>query len=217
MSFDGYQTVKFLHSIFRNRARQCQRRGLLIAFVGMDGTGKTTFTRKAANLSRMEGNPTIVINPKTYFILERLLSAVRRMKRTDSRGSVGYSGNPLLTVRPKPLLLRLWPLIALLDFLLYYVLLIRPALSRGNVVVSDRYFYDRVIGFQYYGYSNNAITSLCYRLTPRPDLLFVLDAPPLVARIREKEPRHELEFYVTLRPLYLKLSRELSSFLVRSW
>lgn len=219
MSFDGYQTLRFLQSIFRNRARQHQRRGLLIAFVGMDGTGKSTLSRKAANLALMEGNSTILINPKTYFILERLVTIVRQFlsKRANNRPSTRYGGNPLLTVGQKPLLLKLWPIVAIFDFLLYYFLLIRPALSVRNIVISDRYFYDRIIGFQYYGYSNNLISSLCYRLTPRPDLLFVLDAPPLVARIREKEPRHEPEFYVTLRPLYLKLSRDLSTFLVRSW
>lgn len=170
---------------------------MLIAFIGMDGVGKTTFTQDTVDMLTDQGKWVTYLCPFEYIFLKPLLSLIK-----------GYNGqrnasttNPFLTKSKKSLLLQLWPLCALVDNWIYYLIKIKPLLFKGKDVVCDRYFYDFATSFAYYGYANPTTTRLYLTLIPRPDIVFVLDAPPDVAQARAQELSND--FYIEQRDRYL--------------
>lgn len=84
---------------------------------------------------------------------------------------------------------------------------IKPLLLKGKDVVCDRYFYDLATSFAYYGYANPTTYSMHLALVPRPDVAFVLDAPPDVAYARAQE--FSENYYVEQRNRYLFIADRL--------
>jgi thymidylate kinase len=79
----------------------------------------------------------------------------------------------------------------LADYWLGYWVAVRPVVARTGLVIFDRYFDDVIADPVRYRYGGPLWwPRLLRRLTPRPDLLFILDAPEeiVLARKRECEP-----------------------------
>src|SRR3989449_987833 len=76
----------------------------------------------------------------------------------------------------------------LLDYWLAYLLLIRPLLVRSGLIVFDRYFYDVLADPKRYRYGGPLwLARALSSLTPKPDLLLILDAPEKVILSRKEE------------------------------
>ena len=170
---------------------------MLVAFIGIDGSGKTTISLKVTKLLNEMNEKSIYISPFRYIFLNYFLEFVKR--KGDATGV-----NPYLTVSKKPFPARLWPYLALIDNLMFFFVKIRPLLAKYKYVICDRYFYDFYLSFEYYGYADEFIKLLCFKILPKPDLTFVLDVPPKIAYERKKE--HPLNFYVEQRRRYLHLA-----------
>ena len=84
----------------------------------------------------------------------------------------------------------------------------------GIIVVTDRYFYDRLFGLEYHGYSNDILSRIYKKLTPEPDLLILLDAKVKTALERESNGKHTLEFYEILREKYSQISNNESTWMI---
>jgi thymidylate kinase len=76
--------------------------------------------------------------------------------------------------------------------------------SKADVVIFDRYAYDEFVNLS----SPRWLTGMCLkfllRMTPRPDIAYLLDADPRLAR--ERKPEYPIEFLQTNRAAYLALS-----------
>ncbi len=76
----------------------------------------------------------------------------------------------------------------LLDYGLGYYLKIRPALARSTLVLFDRYMLDALVDPRRYRYGGPRwALDLVWLLTPKPDLIILLDAPAEVVRARKQE------------------------------
>ena len=147
--------------------------GRLIAFEGGEGTGKST---QAARLARRLGA-----------VLTRepggtdLGAAVRRL---------------LLDVRELEVTPRAEALLMAADRAQHVVEVVRPALARGQTVVTDRYL-GSSIAYQGYGrqLSPEEIANLSAWATDelQPDLVLLLTVPPSVAAARTGGARDKLE------------------------
>jgi thymidylate kinase len=76
----------------------------------------------------------------------------------------------------------------LLDYWLGYWMIIRPLLTRSSLVVFDRYFQDLLADPKRYRYGGPSwlVRSVSW-LVPKPDFLFILDAPVQVILSRKQE------------------------------
>ena len=69
-----------------------------------------------------------------------------------------------------------------------YQAAIRPTVARGGLVVNHRYLPDAIVDPKRYRYSGPRwILSALWKVAPKPDLLFVLDAPADVIQRRKTE------------------------------
>jgi dTMP kinase len=172
-------------------------RGLLITMEGVEGSGKSTQCRRLAALLRARGLDVVeTAEPGST----RLGAAVRAVFE-----GVGEPPTPLAQV---------FLFMAARQQLVAEV--IRPALARGAVVVSDRYT-DATLAYQGHGQGVDAqtIRELNALATGGilPDLTIVLDLDPAVgmARIRGREldafERMDLDFHRRVREGYLEIAR----------
>jgi dTMP kinase len=176
-------------------------RGVLITLEGIDGTGKSTQLRRLVRHLRQEGYPV-------------------RATREPGGTPAGEKVRAILMSEKEDLS-------ALTELALFYaaraqhvVDVIRPALERGEVVISDRY---NDCSFVYQGYARG-LGARTVRLLDRaicgptqPDLTLVLDLDPRLALERalgrdakSGSSRFEaagLEFQKRARAAYLGLAR----------
>jgi dTMP kinase len=76
---------------------------------------------------------------------------------------------------------------------------INPALSHGNIVIMDRYYYSNMAYQGALGLDMNKIKAANEEFAPEPDLVLILDAKPEIglARIRDNR-KDELNYFETL-------------------
>jgi thymidylate kinase len=88
--------------------------------------------------------------------------------------------------------MRIWPYFAFADSILTYLVRLRTR-SRNEIVICDRYFYDIMAIWACVGMLSFRSAYVFSRAIPRPTVLVMLTADPVVAYARKKE--HSLIFY----------------------
>jgi thymidylate kinase len=149
--------------------------GLWVAFLGADGSGKSSVRERY--VPKVRG---MFSDVRVFHLRPRLLrgSAAGRTTNSDPHGQT-RRGAVASVVK----LFYLW-----LDYQIGYLVRVFPALRRGDLVLFDRYYYDIQIDSGRFRYGGPEwIVRLLGRLVPRPDLLFVLDAPSEVLQRRKQE------------------------------
>ena len=185
----------------------------LICFVGMDGTGKTTQTRRLASVMRENGIDSLrVYNRFTPRLLLPHL-ALRRMVLLGRKGRApnyrDYLSGKRDILRPSATA-RLYRKLLLLDYVLQTLWRVGRPLKRGQSVVCDRYIYDLavdlVVGTRYPVSLVMPLVETFLRYAPKPDLIFLMDAPEELAFAR-KHDTPSLEYLREARAAYLDLGR----------
>lgn len=147
------------------------KQGILIAFEGIDGTGKSTQVELLARRLREMG-----------------LAVVTTREPTDGR--YGRRIREMFMKRaalPPAEELRLF----VEDRREHVARLIAPALAAGKVVLTDRYYFSTVAYQGAAGHDPAAVLALNESFAPRPDLILLLEAPPAVGVRRVRELRGE--------------------------
>jgi thymidylate kinase len=183
------------------------QKGAIIALIGIDGSGKSTFSKILANYFAKRGlkaralylgNHGISLGKCYLFYLSLPLDIT-----TGRFLPKGYKNSH----RESRLSTFLFLMSKLLPFL-NYVLIVLPYLwfykKRGYIVVADRYVYDHILNTIKQGRFSSVLSRLLLRFTPVPLLTLVFDIRPEVAYLR-KNGEKSLEDLRILRSLYNKL------------
>jgi thymidylate kinase len=189
------------------------RRGVLVAFLGPDGSGKSTIVEAVARAIPAGPYPVRAVylgKRETFLPTSRLIRMIhdRRGPRDLRRGPPGSEtgGWRRITVRAKDVagLANWW-----LEQWARYLVHVRPALQQGGVVLADRYAFD---------VANREETSVVYsprvlralpRLFPVPDRTYLLWETPdvLHARKTEVSPREAATLLERLRRVIAAVPR----------
>ena len=209
-NYDVRNGIKKLKKIYEQTYFNYRCKQRVIAFVGIDGCGKTTTAKAIAKILIKEGVDAVCISPFRYIILKHLLGI---LKRTESTKAVD---NPFLVTSRNPFYVKIWPLLVLFDNWICYLFKIKPLIRKGQTVICDRYFFDFAVSFEYLGYTNNVINRIYLLLMPKPNGTILLDVDPVIAQKREIGDSHDLYFFTEQRQRYLLLARKLGFKLVDS-
>jgi thymidylate kinase len=180
--------------------RIVQPTGCWIAFMGPDGCGKSLVLH-AVSSQLAPAFRTV----RQYHMRPRLVG-----RKPANQGPVtdphGQPPRGLAASIAK--VLDLW-----VDYTLGYALRILPEAMRTQLTLFDRCFYDLLVDSKRIRYGGPPwLLRAAARMSPRPDLVILLNAPPEVLRARKQEV--PLEEVVRQRAAYLELARNLPSSVV---
>ena len=177
---------------------------MIIAFSGIDGSGKSSVASEVEKRFNFKGKPTKLVYIGEYFLLKYPLKLMHFVLKTKFAGlKENPNQNPFLGIKKRPFYVKLWVIFVLVDNWLNYIRMTFWSVS-GYTVICDRYFYDKLVGFEYHGYSNNLLSKMFLSLMPMPNYFIVLDITPELANEREVSKAHNLQFYKTLKEIYFK-------------
>ncbi len=191
------------------------KRGFLIVFTGIDGSGKTTQCDLLVKSLQRDGiKASYVWSRWDPFLLKSVIN-IWKNKRTKSNDKPDQDYNEL-TSRKKKLLnnrfiSRLWRMTFYIEYGIQIFKKIRIKLLKDRLVISDRIFYDSVIDQAINMNSSKdqlleSLDSFWIRMIfPRPDMVIYVDCPGEVALSR-KDDAPNLEYLLDRRKLYLALA-----------
>lgn len=176
-------------------------KGLYLALEGPEGSGKTTQMRRLAFRLRSLGLQVVEVREPGGTTVGEL---IRTLLADPAHASLGPEAEVLLFAAARAQLLRE---------------VVRPALERGQTVLSDRSVYASLA---YQGFGRGLGVEAVWRVNELatggllPDLVLLLDVPVEegLARddtsglVRDRIEREGVEFHRRVREGYLALSRE---------
>jgi thymidylate kinase len=151
--------------------------GLVVAFLGPDGSGKSSVVDALGDMS-----PTF--RQINYFHFRACIGC-----RSDGPVSVtNPHGTP-----PRSAFVSMTKLCYyLVDYWLGFLAKVRPRIVRSTLVVFDRYYQDLLVDPLRYRYGGPPWLAMAIgKLVPRPDLWILLDAPAKVLQYRKSEVSEE--------------------------
>lgn len=143
------------------------RLGLLIAFEGIDGAGKSTQIARLAQALRAAGATVVTTREPTQGPWGQ------RLRDSATTGRLSPEDELALFIQ---------------DRTEHVATLIRPALERGDVVLVDRYYYSSMAYQGARGLDPEAIRVANEAIAPRPDRVVLIEVPVEagLARVRSR-------------------------------
>ena len=195
-----------------------RRRGLVIAFLGPDGSGKsTTIKGVQSHLQKMGFNARVAyMGPwggSMFHFKERLKWLNPDPYREDYKAY--YAGKrqgkpgPLHGSKKVRLLFRsaIYYVLLLIEMAGRWFVRVLPHLRRGRIVLADRYLYDMLVGYKNrpMDYQVGIRRAICAHF-PRPDIGILLDAAPEIIAARKAQlDREQLH---AIQRLYQQVAKE---------
>jgi len=183
-------------------------RAFVVTFSGIDGAGKTT------QIDRLSSYLTTTGTPVHKLALWDDVALFRNARSNFSRTvlqSDSCAGTPEHPAERKdknaqnaPLLIGR-SILYLLDLVSLWKIVRKVRSETRGVIIFDRYFYDQLAALPMQNWLVRAYIKLLLPFVPTPDLGYVLDAEPEVARARK--PEYPLEFMHRYRDSFTRLSK----------
>ena len=203
------------------------RRGSLIVFIGIDGSGKTTQAKLLVDSLNQDGLCVSYVWNRWEPLF--LLSLIKRWKHNVTKHAttneladnelaelnsdfnrIKYKKQKLLN---NPVLRWLWLISFFADYGLQVFVKVRLRLLKKCLVISDRTFYDSVIDQainlgEKRDWLLNSLDSFWIKFFfPNPDMVIYIDCPEEIAFSRKRDERTpNIEYFIERRKLYLALA-----------
>ena len=171
---------------------------MIVVLSGHDGSGKTYTATLLDQIFKKKGLKTKHVSFKGYFFVDWFIKLLR----------AGYFDNShkrtykeLKTTNP---IYYLWPYIVFVLDYIYYLCVIIPC-SYNHIIIVDRFFIDRIVGFYYFGYLSSFGYRMLLWLSPKTKHSFILQCNAELALERETDEKHKISFYQEMHNLYLEI------------
>ncbi len=180
----------------------------VITFSGIDGAGKTTQIDKLSSYLESSGIPVQKLTLWDNVALFR--SARSGFSRTvlQSDSAVGMPERPAerrdKNAQNGFLLLGRF-LLYILDLISLRRIVRKTPRVMGGVIIFDRYIYDQLAALPMENWVARAYAKMLLPFIPKPDIGYVLDAEPEIARARK--PEYPLDFMRRYRDSFLRLGK----------
>lgn len=178
------------------RMKKNENKGILITFCGLDGCGKTTMINRFVSEF---GDKFTIFTTKQPTDFVRKSSIFRTYMDCPEHDKYNY---------------RSLSLLAASDRVQHSDKVINSELSKGKIVISDRYFYSCLANLRARGFKNDNWIYEISRFIIKPDISFFLDVPVETAILRVRARESERNSYIDtdlqykLRHEYLNISEK---------
>lgn len=168
--------------------------GILIAFEGIDGAGKTTQVELLARFLESAGEPVVRSKEPTDGVWGQ------KIRASAANGRMPLSDELQAFIEDRKEHLR--------DTIL-------PALSAGKTVILDRFFYSTIAYQGSRGKKPDAIAALMREHAPEPDAVVLLDVAPKIGLSRISQHRGEtpnafetIKNLTAVREVFLSIAKD---------
>ena len=173
---------------------------MIIAFIGNDGSGKTTIAKKFEKHLNELGFDVHYKTEFNYFLLSFLLRILGKEKLSGQRRLFLTTNSRV----GKPSYFKVWPYLVWLD--LWLELLWNKFFNRSRIIIFDRYAFDFLMSWEWLAYADAYLRWL-YAHFPKPEIAFLIDVLPSTAYLRKKKTHvYPLRYYEIQRKRYLNLA-----------
>jgi len=177
-----------------------------VSFSGIDGAGKSTQIEALRNRLEAAG---LSVRTLTFWDDVACFKGMREHAGHTLFGGDKGVGTPEKPInrRDKNVSSRVMTLIRWGMYFADAVSLrfaVRRALASADFLICDRYTWDELANLKLHWWLTRMYVRFIARIVPRPDVSFVLDADPILARARK--PEYPLDFLYRSRESYLTLS-----------
>ncbi len=179
----------------------------LICFTGVDGSGKTTHAKSLQKYLEDKGytckyvwGTSRPIFSYAFLVFARSLGYWKKTKKNVYTDPLEYAPSELASK-----LGRIWRLFVFADFQIKTLVKTRPFLMLRKIVILDRYFYDLLMDLRVSHTSSEEFVRRISKTLPRPQLTFLLDAPPSLTAQRRGFAWHDLK---TKREAFLQIGQQ---------
>lgn len=155
-------------------------RGLLIAFEGIDGSGKSTQAKRFVQWAKAQGREVVHSREPTDGPWGRKIREARFTTRLSPHDELAAFVE---------------------DRKQHVAELINPALSRGAVVIIDRYYYSTAAYQGARGLDPKALLALNRAFAPKPDVVVLVDVDPKHSLERIQARGQGVDLFETLEAL----------------
>ncbi len=182
---------------------------LLVSFSGIDGAGKTTQIESLMDSLRDAGlRVRLIAFWDDIATFRRFREGLGHVVFRGEIG-VGAPGKPVAR-RDKnvqnPLTIAARMVLCLIDAISMKFAIAKLRRNReSDVVIFDRYLYDQLVNLGIHYRASRIYTHVVLKLIPHPDIAFILDADPELARARK--PEYPIDYLRNTRACYLAISK----------
>jgi thymidylate kinase len=172
---------------------------MLICFIGIDGSGKTTYSKKLqSSLNKYYSCEYLHFDTIFAGNLMNIIAKIDNPNKNSSLNDITSYSEKNKRGFLKLFSMYIWALVLLLDDFIFYIkkLLFR----RRSVIICDRFFYDTAITLTYSGVKASLVFFIYQKVFPKPDLVIFMDIEPIIAYNRKKED--SLDYLKEKRELY---------------
>ena len=179
--------------------RNKKKKALIIAFMGVDGSGKTTIIKKLIKRFKKKFKAVKYLHLRPYFFLTDKRTVIKKphYKKENTSKILSF------------LKIILW-------LVIYRIFFFINSYKKNQLIIFDRYAHDLLIDPIRYNFKlSKNLTKFILNLFPEPDAWIILTASDVKIEKRKKElPRHELK---KQKKFYLNFSRsKKNSFVVNT-
>jgi thymidylate kinase len=174
---------------------------MLVIFIGIDGSGKTTYALKLYQELKVRGIKCKYIHFDSLFAY-KLLNTINNIANLTKKERVAPKDlsakrSSFVSIVKGTILF----LILVIDDIFFYLLRLKG--EEKEIVICDRYFYDSAISCIYSGARESFIYKIYRKIFPLPDMIFLLDIDPSIAYSRKQED--SVNYLACKREIYLNL------------
>lgn len=176
-----YKKIRYNLANISFKLKRCiNHNGIMIAFIGTDGSGKSTIIE---NLPKVLGRTFDESQIKYYHWRPKYLKSPKGDKNSNVNITEPHSKKPYSKV-----VSFLKFMYFNLDYILGYWFSVKVHLGKNELVIFDRYYYDYLVDKRRYRLNlNDKLIKLAMKVIPKPDITLLLIGTPEILYERKKE------------------------------